>query len=71
MRSPSRTYLLFAWSGLPYGGANDFIGAYETLEEAKEASNDQDWAHIAESDTLAILGVNYSGRWRKPAEELT
>jgi hypothetical protein len=49
-------YLLFAGDTYyPSGGAKDFIGSYESLEEAIKAVPGYDWAHIADSTSMDIL----------------
>jgi len=56
-------YLLF--SGGDYsekGGWNDFIGGYETLEDAKNALEIQTdiWAHIVDTNTMTVVLNFYS-----------
>ncbi len=50
-------YLLFAGKRYyPRGGGDDFIKAFQTLEEAKQAEFNAEWAEIWEFDpTTGIL----------------
>ena len=54
----TKKYLLFAGSQYyPEGGASDFIGFYDTIQDAQIARpEDIDWAHIAgvDGETLVI-----------------
>lgn len=48
-----KRYLLFAgWVYYPGGGWEDFIGSFDTVEEAKAAiEGSKDWAHIIDKET--------------------
>jgi len=41
-------YLLFAGSDCyPRGGVGDFVGSFDSVEDAKKAVPNDDWAHVA------------------------
>lgn len=62
-----KKYLLFAGHNYyPAGGVLDFIGDYDTLEEALEEANRKegwedyktevyDWWHVVDHDTMEII----------------
>ena len=61
-------YLLFAGSTYyPYGGWEDFIGVFESVEEAKSYfhthKHDElwEWYHIVEIDSLKLVEKRYFG----------
>lgn len=64
-------FLLFAGDDYyPEGGANDFKGAFESLDAAIEAHNpnehkyDGGWANIFDLNTLKIVKTFNRGAWR-------
>ena len=67
----TKKYLLFAGNQYyPNGGAEDFIGFYDTVEHAQIASPRDDWAQIAEivNGSLVIRHTYYDGKWTQEAE---
>lgn len=49
-------YLLFeGFDFYPEGGALDFVGAYTSLQKAKNAEFRGTWAHIFDLETLKIV----------------
>lgn len=75
----SNAYLLFAGSTYyPLGGADDYIGHYQSVDEAKQAfekhKDEYDWAQIA---VIAMTELHILARWtsgfyistRKPISE--
>lgn len=62
-------YLLFAGpTYYPGGGVVDYVGKYETLDEAKAAFAEKedcnDWAHIVDADTMAYVLWYSDGLYR-------
>lgn len=64
-------FLLFAGdNSFPMGGANDYIGAYATLELAKAAAPAEcgyEWAHIAVIEAGRLVQVAF---WESPGRPL-
>lgn len=51
-----KKYLLFAGDYYyPAGGFNDFIGSFDSIDEAKQAYANCDWVHIVDSETEKII----------------
>lgn len=57
-----RFMLFFGDRYYPQGGMRDFIGSYNTIEEAVEKTldqiNDYDWFHIYDIETQEIVKEN-------------
>ena len=73
-----KRYVLFAGDDYyPSGGAHDYRGSFDTVEEAKDAptpayswnSTPADWAHIADgADGLRIIWYRRSKGWQEYVE---
>jgi hypothetical protein len=61
-------FLLFKGDNYyPSGGWDDFVGAYETLEAAKMAATDCDWAQVV--DAVALCEVAKYGYFGKGPQQ--
>jgi hypothetical protein len=65
-----KRYLLFCGeSYYPVGGWDDFVGDFDTVEEAKSATaKASDWAHIVDTDTGERVGGEWDAGWFTEAE---
>ena len=68
-------YLLFAGDAYyPQGGWWDFVGAFGSVEKAKEAKGGvrraYDWAHIVDSQDQSIIWAYTLGGW-VPVQDMT
>ena len=69
-------FLLFAGDDYyPAGGAEDFQGAYESVEAAQTAHNPDvfyykgGWANILDLNTLSIVMTFYHGKWEQADQD--
>lgn len=66
-------YALFAGQTYyPSGGAEDLVGFFETVDEAKRAAEggEHEWAQIAEHSTLRVIWAGDADRFvAKPSWE--
>ena len=59
-------YLLFAGSDCyPKGGVEDFVGSFDSIEAARDAAPNDDWAHIACFTTKGDFLILESFRLRR------
>lgn len=59
-------FMLFGGdSYYPSGGMGDYLGTYDSIEEAKGGGGERcDWAHVVDMDTLVTVAS-----WLKPYEK--
>jgi hypothetical protein len=53
-----KRYLVFeGYNYYPCGGGDDFASAFDSLEEAKQATDasEEDWAHVWDNETQKIV----------------
>jgi hypothetical protein len=61
-------YILFAGERYyPKGGCDDFVGFFDSIDEAKENYDhekfDDGWCDIVEADSFKKVSCFYSGMW--------
>ena len=64
-----KRYLLFGFAGYyPAGGWSDFVGAFDTAEEAKDASGREDMYQVVDSTTGVLIWEKWDDKkgWVAP-----
>lgn len=51
----ARYWLFEGYTDFPRGGMYDFVGRFSSVQEAKTAISDPNWAHILDEQTMRLI----------------